>query len=299
MPQNRRVERQRGNRLGFWFFRQAVRLFGLGGAYVLLYGVGLHYLIFDRPIVAASLAYVKRRFPAHGPLRRLVDVYLLFVSQGKCLIDRFAMASGYEGITLNLVGMDGLRDLMADPGKGFILLTAHVGNWQVAMTALRGFGRPVNLMMRREDNQAVKQALSLYEGDDQVRFIFTDDPLDGVIEAMKAIDRGELVSVMGDRAYDFSAIETNFLGDNVRFPYGAFSIASAARCPVVVLLSAKTGARTYLVDVSHVIAAPAGGRKKMDGIINATREFAGVLEEYVTTYPFQWFVFRDIWKSND
>jgi predicted LPLAT superfamily acyltransferase len=297
--QKKAVERKRGNRLGFWFFHMAVRTFGLRGAYGLLYFVALYYVLMDRAVVVASLAYVKRRFPDHGKVRQIFNVYRLFVSQGKSLIDRYAVASGYGGIDIEFSGYDKIQDLQAKPNKGFILLTAHVGNWQIAMTALRRFGRTVYLMMRPEDNIAVKKALNIDNEEEQVKIIFTDDSLGGVIEAMKAINRGSLVSIMGDRTYGYSATDASFLGGDVSFPFGAFSIASAVQCPVVVLLSAKVGVKKYIVDVSHIIPAPAGARERKDEEMKAaTQEFARVLEEYVAAYPFQWFVFRDIWKSN-
>jgi predicted LPLAT superfamily acyltransferase len=293
------IERKRGNRLGFWFFHALMKTFGLRAAYSLLYFVALHYLIFDQAIVKASVAYVKHRFPEHSCLRRLLDVYSLFVSQGKNLVDRYALAAGFDGIALEFVGRDKIQDLLAEQGKGFILLTAHVGNWQAAMTVLRRFGRTVSLMMRPEDNIAVKQALNIDAEGDKVNVIFTDDSLGGVVEAMRTIKQGGLVSIMGDRTYGYSATEASFLGDSVRFPYGAFSIAAAMQCPVVVLLSAKVGARKYVVDVSHIISPPAGARGKKDEEMKAAvQEFARVLEGYVERYPYQWFVFRDIWKSN-
>lgn len=299
MPQKKGVERQRGNRLGFWIFSKSVRLFGLGGAYGLLYLVGLYYLLVDRALVAAGEAYITRRFPEHGKARRLLAVYRLFVSQGKSLIDRYAVAAGYADIAIEIKGFDELQELLAERDKGFILLTAHVGNWQIAMTALRRFDKPVYLMMRPEDNIAVKQALNIDNEEEKVKIIFTDDSLGGVIEAMKAIKQGSIVSIMGDRTYGYSATEASFLGEVVRFPYGAFSIAAAVQCPVVVLLSAKVGEKKYIVDVSRIIPAPAGVRgKKNEELQGATQEFARYLEEYVMAYPFQWFVFRDIWTSN-
>jgi predicted LPLAT superfamily acyltransferase len=297
--QKKAVERKRGNRLGFWFFRSTVKLFGLRGAYGLLYFVASYYLIMDRPVVEASLAYMRRRFPEHGIIRRLIDVYRLFVSQGKNLIDRYAVSMKYEGIDIELEGKDKIHDIFHNQEKGFILLTAHVGNWQIAMTVLRRFGRTVHLMMRPEDNIAVKSALNIDDEKEQVKIIYTDGSLGGVIEAIQAIKEGSIVSIMGDRTYGYSAVDVPFLGEDVSFPYGAFSIASAVQCPVVVLLSAKTGQNKYLVDVTHVIPPPAGVRgKKDEEIRTAVREFSRVLEEYVAAYPFQWFVFRDIWKSN-
>jgi predicted LPLAT superfamily acyltransferase len=300
MGRSRAVERKRGNRLGFWFFRTAVSLFGLGGAYGFLYFVGLYYLVVDRGLVKATLAYVRRRFPDHGPLRRLLDVYLLFVSQGKNLIDRYALAAGYSDISLDIKGFDELKRLYSAGSKGFILLTAHVGNWQAAMMALHGIGRPVHLMMRPEDNQAVKQTLNIDGGGEKVKVIFTDDSLAGAIQAVKVLEQGDLVAIMGDRVYGFSSAEATFLGDQVCFPHGAFTLAAAVQCPVVVLLSAKVGTKKYVVDVSHVIPPPAGGRRRKDAAMGeALQQFADVLEQFVREYPYQWFVFRDIWTSNE
>ena len=120
-----------------------------------------------------------------------------------------------------------------------------------------------------------------------------------MIEAVKALSKGDLVSIMGDRTYGYSAAEAMFLGDVVSFPHGAFTLAAAVQCPVVVLLSAKVSTKQYIVDVSHIIPPPLGRRGKKDEAIRASVQmFADVLEEYVQEHPYQWFVFRDIWKSN-
>ena len=105
---------------------------------------------------------------------------------------------------------------------------------------------------------------------------------------------------MGDRTYGFASVEASLLGGSVRFPYGAFSLAAAARCPVAVLLSAKVGTNKYDTDVSQVIAPPAGVRGRKEEELKAcVQEFARILEAYAVRYPYQWFVFRDMWQGND
>lgn len=293
------VERKRGNRLGFWFFRTAAKIFGLRGAYGLLYVVSLYYLIFDHAVVVAGMAYVRRRFPDHCALLRMIDVYLLFVNQGKNLIDRHYVAAGGSEIYLELVGYEKIKDHLADGHKGMIFLTAHVGNWQVATTALRKLDRTVYLMMRPEDNVAVKEALNIDNEQEAIRILYTDGSLGGVVEALKAISQGGIVSIMGDRTYGYASVEASLLGGTVRFPYGAFSLAAAAQCPVAVLLSAKVGAKKYVTDVSHVINPPAGVRGNKGAELAAcVQEFARVLEEYAFDHPYQWFVFRDMWQGN-
>ncbi len=155
-------------------------------------------------------------------------------------------------------------------------------------------------MMRPEDNVAVKEALNIDSSCESVKILYTDGALGGVLEALQAISRGEVVSIMGDRAYNYSSLEAPLLGNDVRFPYGAFSLAAAARCPVAVLLSAKVGVKKYITDISHVIQAPSGRRGSRDAEIKAcVREFAAILEGYAVQYPFQWFVFRDMWQGNE
>lgn len=290
---------KRGNRLGFWFFRTAARFSGLRGAYGLLYPVCLYYLLFDRAAVAGGMAYVRRRFPDAGGLRRLGSVYRLFIEQGKSLVDRFAMVSGARDLfAIDIEGYDAVKKALQKSGKGIILLTAHVGNWQVAMTALERFGRTVHLLMRPEDNAAVREALGIDQERGTVRILSSEGDLGGVLEAVKAVSSGDIVSIMGDRAYGYRTVTARLFGEPVRFPFGAFSIASAAGCPVVVLLSAKTAPRRYLVDVSQVIEPPAGAGRgaKLAALRECVEQFAGGLERYARRHPYQWFVFSDLWE---
>jgi predicted LPLAT superfamily acyltransferase len=245
------------------------------------------------------MAYVKRRFKGAGLFRRIFCVYRIFINQGKNLIDRYASLSGARMFDVEIYGYDKLNALMDESGKGVVLVTAHVGNWQMAMTALERFGRTVYLLMRPEDNIAVKSHLNIDNEDQRIRIIAPDKFLDGVVEMMKAISEGNIVSIMGDRSYGDNNVEATLLGGKVSLPYAAFSIASAAQCHAVVLLSTKIAPTKYLVDISNVILPPAGSRgKKHERIRGCVQEFASILEAYAEKYPFQWFVYSDLWKIN-
>ena len=156
------AEKKRGNKLGFWFFRTALRWTGLSGAYGLLYFVCLYYLIFDRTAVSASIAYIQRRFRGLNSFSKYRAVYRLFISQGRSLIDRYYVVSGLGQFDIELRGYDRIKSLLRDSDKGIILLTAHVGNWQVTMTALEKLGKTVYLLMSPEENAAVKNSLNSF-----------------------------------------------------------------------------------------------------------------------------------------
>jgi len=296
--ESRKIQaRQRGNALGFWFFKASMRCLGLRAAYGLLAFVCLHYLLFDRAAVQASLAYVRRRFSGHGWWRQRWDVYRLFISQGVTLIDRAYLLHGGPGMQSKLKGMDKMDELLAT-GQGFVLLMAHLGNWQVVMTALTKFNRKVYLVMRPEDNPAVAENLKLSNNAGNISIISPEGALGGVVEIMEALKTGGIVSIMGDRSYSFSAVDVQFLGDPARFSCGAFHIAAMARCPVVSLLAAKTGVYDYEVNVAGIFHPQYQGReKKQEQLRNWVQAFARIMEDYVQQYPYQCFLFYDIWRE--
>jgi predicted LPLAT superfamily acyltransferase len=289
--------RRRGNGLGFWFFEIFLKLLGLKGAYALLYVVALHYLIFDKQAVSGAQSYLKRRFPGSNFLKNRLNIYRLFVSQGKQLIDRFALLSGRDLFDIKLKGYDKLAALLSDNNKGFILLTAHVGNWQIALTTIKNMNKPVYLMMRPEDNPAVKASLKI-GGEGSVRIISPEGYLGGVVEAMSVLNSGGIISIMGDRKYGFEGMEVSFLQDKAYFPFGAFSIAAASSTPVVVLLSAKLPGNKYIVDVSNILYPSYNNpRDKREELNKYTQEFANILEAYTQKYPYQCFLFHDVWTK--
>ena len=114
---------------------------------------------------------------------------------------------------------------------------------------------------------------------------------------MNALNAGGVVAIMGDRPYSFESLEVSFLGDSARFPYGAFAFAAGSRCPVAVLFAAKTAGRSYRVRIQRVFEPVYEGRDKKQCLRKWLGEYAGLLEDFVKEYPFQCFLFHDIWRS--
>jgi predicted LPLAT superfamily acyltransferase len=293
------MAKKRGNRLGIWFFTVAMRLTGLRGAYGLLYLVCAWYVWFDRAAVRSALPYVRRRFPGLGAEQQRRKVYQLFVSQGKNLIDRHALVAGAFDFRVEINGYEQIEAL--GPSQGFVLLTSHTGNWQAVMSALKKMNRRVHLLMRLEDNAALREAMQVDAEEGMVKVISPDQHLGGVVEMMAALEQGDIVSIMGDRTYGADSVEVDFLGDPAWFPYSAFQIAASARCPLAVMLSSKTGPLEYSVDLPELfwpkLERRAGDRKEQ--LRHYVQQYAAILEAYLVEHPMQYFIFFDLWKRVD
>jgi predicted LPLAT superfamily acyltransferase len=67
---------------------------------------------------------------------------------------------------------------------------------------------------------------------------------------------------------------------------------------VVVLLSAKTSANGYIIEASEAIYPRYEGRRdKVRQLRNYMQQYADILEDYSRQYPYQCFLFHDVWKD--
>ena len=286
--------RGRGNALGFWFFRTALRFTGLRGAYGLLYFVAPYYALFDRAAIAAAGAYLRRRFPAQSPLARWLATCRLFISQGRCLIDRGAYNVGAVEFRFDTAQVEQAGAELADKPTGFIVLLSHTGGWQLALPHLRNLtaSRPVSLLMTAAETPDVQAHVR--RDDAGFHVISPEAGPACVVEMVARLQRGEIVSIMGDRAYGGQAAAVPFLGETAFFPASAFAVARAAQCPVLALFAAKTGVRDYALE-ARLFAPPA--RDDRQSIRKDMAAFAATLEAFVRRFPFQCFLFDDVWRN--
>ena len=286
--------RGRGNALGFWFFRTALRFTGLRGAYGLLYFVAPYYALFDRAAIAAAGAYLRHLFPRQNGLARRMAICRLFICQGKCLIDRGAHNAGAVEFRFDTAQVEQAGAELARSPAGFILLLSHFGGWQLALPHLRNLtaSRPVSLLMNAAETPDVQAHV---RGDDAGFHVISPDAGPAcVVEMVARLQRGEIVSVMGDRAYGGQTAAVPFLGATAYFPASAFAVARAAQCPVLALFAVKTGDQTYALETKTF---PPPARDDRQSIRKGMADYAATLETYVRRHPFQGFLFDDVWRS--
>ncbi len=285
--------------LGHWFFYVTMRFFGHRGGYILLIPVIFSYVLFSRKIHRTVRPYLKRRFPEAGHLKYWVYTFKNVYSFGKVLVDR-----GWLGVNRDaefngeLIGRDYLLELIAKK-KGLVLLTAHLGNWQSALANLRSLPVKVHALMQYDQHAAAKHFFDINEdGDKPFEIINVNGPFGGLVDAAAALQRGEVVTIMGDRYVAGSFSTVDFLGDSVRLPDSAYVLAATAEAPVVVLLSAKTGADSHQLNVWDSFYPRYEDRDRRAAMLQeCSQRFSKAIENYLKKYPFQWYNFYDFWKQ--
>jgi len=284
--------------LGHAIFYVTLSLAGLRGAYLLLGPVIFTYVACSRRIHRLTRPYVSRRFPDHGPLRRWWDTFLIMHAFGRVLVDRAWLGRKSDAAFQGVFEDDArLQDLVGQ-GRGLVLLTAHVGNWQSALAQITELGVPINSLMQYEQEAVAKHFFDLSGRECPFRIIRSDGFLGGMVESTAALQRGEVVTIMGDRYAGGPAAEVDFLGSPVRFPAAAYSLAAATGAPVAVLLTAKLDRYRYGLKVWDVFYPEGGARDRRRAALQKwTARYAVCLENYVRRHPYQWYNFFDFWRQ--
>jgi predicted LPLAT superfamily acyltransferase len=279
----------------FRFFGWLLRWGGLTRAYHISYFATLWYVLFYPSIRARCRFYLDRRFPERrGPLRRFLDSYRLVRTFGKTLVDMAAIGvTGNDALSALSPDRERLGGL-ATGNKGFIMLHAHVGCWQVGMSTTGNFAKPVWIVMIPEP-----RTLAMFESGN-ADVIDPRTGLDAVMRMTEALLRGEIVAMMGDRTFgdDRNRVDAHFLGGTIKLPITPYRLASASGMPVVVMLTPKVAERAYEMRVARVIDVPPGLGRVPEHYAPYAEQFADCLERFVAEYPWQFFNFFDLWKRS-
>lgn len=289
--------RSRGGFVGNWIFTVLARRCGLWWAYALLLFVTPYYLLCSARIRRASMAYQRRLWPGRGYARRLLGAYRHIFAFGQILIDRVAVPGNAEAFQFVFEGEAHLRAALAG-GKGAILITAHVGNWEAAAHLLQRLETPVNVVALEAEEARLRRYFDKVLDNQHVKLIPANGSADTGLAIMAALARGELVAMQADRSLDAQEEAIPFLGAPARFPIGPFVAAAVSGAPLVQAFAMRTGAyRYHFRAYAPETLAFADRRARRAQCREWMGRFVQRLEETLRQHPLQWNNFYDFWKQ--
>jgi len=241
----------------------------------------------ERAMVRANLAHIAPSLDAPARERMVDDVFRHFAMCFADLVSSNRKAGALRSLLAGIDGLDRL-DAAARGGRGMILLTAHLGNWELAgrLLGLQS-PRPTHVVVAAEVDPRVQRFLR--SGPAPVRFVTRTHPT-ASLTLLAALRRDEVVAMQGDRALGTRGDATvDFFGAPASFPLGPFLLARAAGAPVLSAFCALGRDRRYTISVGEPLRVEADGERA------ALERWVGALEAAVRRNPEQWFNFYDVW----
>lgn len=281
----------KGSLLGYKIFLFFVKVLGLGFAYRLLQLVTYYYFLFAARPKKALLDFYSETLHISGkPALDLVrkNFYIF----GQTLLDRAAFLLGKDSNFTHIFENEQYLLDIKNGGKGGMLLSAHLGNWETAGNLLKGRITPtINIVMLDAEVESIKKFMDLSTGGSRFKIIPIKNDLSHIISIRNALINNEFVAIHADRYMDGAKfIEMDFMGKKAKFPYGPFVIASKFDAPVTFVFAAKDGKYSYHLSAT----APITQKMKPEEI---ARLYVDELERKVRQYPEQWFNYFNFFQE--
>ena len=288
--------KSKGNTLGYRIFIFVLRAFGLGATYFLLRFVSFYYFLFSVKSNRAIHFYFSKVLN-YSYFKSVVSRYKSYYLFGQTLVDRVAIISGGASQFTYEFENESYIQEMVEGGKGGILLSAHIGNWEIAGYLFKRLKTIINIIVYEGENKEIKKVLDDQKGDSGMKFIVMQDNLNHIYEISAALQRGELVCLHADRFMPWSkVVKTRFLGREALFPHGPFALAAGFKVPVLFVFAMKEGSRHYHLS-STKPTTDVSSSNRTEAVTALLQEFATKTESMVKRYPHQWYNFYPFWNT--
>jgi KDO2-lipid IV(A) lauroyltransferase len=258
----------------------------------------LLFFVCLRNIRAAIASNLEAVLGPCGWWERQRRIYRTIWSFGWCLNERHERLTTHRPFQIEAEAIENWNEV-AMPGRGLVLVTAHLGNFEVgSMLPSELQGRHVHLVREPEvDAQAQVFLQEVLAGFTQAQYTMhfqSDDPLQG-IELLDALRRGEIVATQGDRPRAGGrSIDATLFGRPFPLPPGPAALARTADAPLLPVFVFREGRRRYRV----VFRPPIHAARTNDITADLTAIMGRVVTEIewaIRRAPHQWFCFRRLW----
>jgi KDO2-lipid IV(A) lauroyltransferase len=237
-------------------------------------------------------------FPELSPAQRKTILETTFRNLG-WLLAEFCQMSKYtpEFAQNDVMRYEGLEHYRAAKarGKGVLVLTGHLGAWELSSFVHSLLGEPMGMVIRRLDNPLVDNFVNGIRCMHGNRVLHKDDFARGLITAMH---RGEAVGILMDtNMTPPQGVFVPFFGIPACTGSGLARIARKTGAAVIpgFLLWSETEQR-YVLTFGEELTLQKTDDAEADALAN-TALFAHVTEQYIRKYPDQWLWLHRRWKT--
>jgi KDO2-lipid IV(A) lauroyltransferase len=186
-------------------------------------------------------------------------------------------------------------------GQGVILVTGHIGSWDMAsQLAARGLARRVHVV-REEEIDARSQAIvarfvrEAGEGNCITHFA-TDDPRLG-LELRAALGAGDIVALQADRPRGQSrVVEASLFRRPFSLPAGPAVLARLSGAPLLPVFCFRERHYLYRIAFRPALQVAGAGRAGL-AVEEATRALGREIEWAIRERPDQWFALGPVWDA--
>jgi len=170
-------------------------------------------------------------------------------------------------------------------GNGAIVLTAHLGNWELGAAALTTCGYPPLVVALPDQSKKITEFFTKRRKACSMDVVYLGEGMKKIFMALK---QNRVIATLGDRDYLHHGILCPFMGGKISIPLGIFELANRTASPIIPAFCVKEKG-AYRINFETPI--------RVDNIEDSVKEWSKILERYVRAYITQWYVFDPVFVN--
>ena len=181
-------------------------------------------------------------------------------------------------------------------GRGVLLLTPHLGNWEFGGDFLIEHGYKLLVLTQPEPDARLTELRQLSRTRRGVETLVVGTDAFAFVEIIKQLQAGATVALLVDRPPAPTAVTVKLFGRDFSASIAAAELARASGCAIVpgyILRRHGSYSAQILPEIAYDRAA-IGGREAR---IQLTQEILRAFEPAIRQHPTQWFHFVPIWPE--
>lgn len=184
-------------------------------------------------------------------------------------------------------------DRALESGKGVIVLTGHLGNWELLALTIRLKGYHGAVIGRKIYFDKYDRYLNYLRQVHDVNIIYRDESPKKILRVLK--DNG-IIGMLADQDVDsVEGVFVDFFGTPTYTPIGPAALAKASGASLIpAFIIREDGNHTLMIE--NPIELVDTGDKERD-IVENTERWSNVVESYIKRYPEQWVWIHRRWKT--
>jgi Kdo2-lipid IVA lauroyltransferase/acyltransferase len=280
-----------------WLFVSSVRLLPRRAARTVGAAIGAIAFRALGRLRRVGIRNLELAFPEMTPRDREATLRSEYRNLG-FLLAEFCKMPGYTGEAASrFIRYEGLENYLAarDRGKGVLVLTGHLGAWELSSFYHSLMGMPMGMVIRRLDNPLVDAFVNRIRCLHGNRVIHKDDFARGLIASMRA---AETVGILMDtNMTPPQGVFVPFFGVLACTASGMARIAARTEAAVVPgFLLWEESKQRYVLHFGEELPVIRTGDAEQDALAN-TASFTAAIERYIRQYPEQWLWLHRRWKT--
>lgn len=278
-------------KLAEWMSKTPPRHF----AYWLSLRIADAYYFFDRRGRCAVMDNLRQVYAFKGQEVTKHELALVarraFQNFGKYLVDFFRFSRLSEEEMRRLVVVENVQyvEEARRHGKGVLLVTAHLGNWELGGAVLASMGYPINAVVLRQPSAKLNDFFQRHRRKRGMKII----PLGHAVGSMiRALRDNDLVALLADRDYSLRNDFVRFCGAEACLPRGPAWMAVKTGAPIVAGFMLRRPDDTFCLRMYPPMFP---GQTVSREVLQ--EQIGRILEHAITTDPSQWFMFERVWDG--